>query len=80
MEHRLKTVQPFFERVRMGEKTAELRLNDRNFQVGDFMTLVEFDPISGQTGHEIRCIITHVLSNYKGLEKGYCVISFKKLM
>ena len=59
----------------MGQKTSELQLNDRDFQTGDFMNLLEFNS-SELTGEVIRTVITHVLSNYTGLKKGYCIISF----
>ena len=34
MRHQLKSWPEFFEPVLRGEKTAELRLNDRNYHVG----------------------------------------------
>jgi ASC-1-like (ASCH) protein len=78
MTHDLKNIQPFFERVRMGQKTSELRLNDRDFQTGDYMNLMEINSTQ-LTGQVIKTVITHVLSNYVGLKKGYCIISFKIL-
>lgn len=39
--HRLKTKAPYFQQVRAGLKTAELRLNDREFQAGDVLELYE---------------------------------------
>ena len=77
--HELKTIQPFFERVRLGEKTSELRLNDRDFQSGDTLILKEFDTRTGLYGGNIRVLVTHVLLNYQGLKKGYCMLSFKIL-
>jgi hypothetical protein len=41
-EHILKTVEPYFSAVKSGEKTFEARRNDRGFQKGD--TLVLLDP------------------------------------
>jgi hypothetical protein len=44
MHHDLKTWPQYFQRVVSGEKTFELRKNDRGFQLGDTVTLKEFDP------------------------------------
>lgn len=44
MTHELKTVQPYFEKVWFNEKIFEIRKNDRDFQVGDFALLREYDP------------------------------------
>lgn len=42
--HELKCWTQFFERILDGTKTFELRKNDRDFQVGDFLLLREYDP------------------------------------
>jgi hypothetical protein len=42
--HELKSWPQFFEKVVSGEKTFEVRLDDRNFKVGDFLYLREYDP------------------------------------
>lgn len=39
MTHELKTLPPFFEKVVSGEKTFEVRVNDRDYQAGDFLLL-----------------------------------------
>lgn len=44
MVHKLKTVQPFFDAVWSGEKTFEVRKNDRNFNIGDRLMLIEVVP------------------------------------
>lgn len=42
--HKLKTWPEFFDAVKSGEKTFEVRKNDRHFQVGDWLCLMKFDP------------------------------------
>lgn len=42
--HNLKTWTEFFQAVKRGEKTFEERLDDRGYEVGDTLTLQEFDP------------------------------------
>ena len=44
MKHELKIWPMYYERVKNGSKTFEVRKNDRNFQMGDTVTLKEFDP------------------------------------
>lgn len=40
-EHILKTVEPYFSLVASGDKTFEVRRNDRAFQKGDVLTLLD---------------------------------------
>lgn len=80
--HRLKLVNPWFALAWKGEKPFELRLNDRNFQVGDTIELFEFDRsqpdiLSGT--REIHGTITTVLESYTGLNPGYCIFSYHVL-
>lgn len=42
--HTLKTLPEFFDASKRGVKPFEVRKNDRDFQVGDVLELVEFDP------------------------------------
>lgn len=46
MDHELKIWPMYYERVRNGSKTFEIRENDRGFQSGDTVTLREFNPES----------------------------------
>lgn len=41
--HYLKTVEPYFSAVSSGEKTFEIRRNDRAFQKGDTLILFDWD-------------------------------------
>ena len=44
MIHELKIWPQYYERVKEGLKTFEVRLDDRGFQVGDTVILKEFNP------------------------------------
>lgn len=48
MRHRLKILPQYYRRVQSGEKTFEVRKNDRDFQTGDIVELVYFDPDKGK--------------------------------
>lgn len=60
-----------------GAKTAEVRRNDRGFQVGDTVRLMEVNPETGNwtgaTDH-VRTI-SHIQTGY-GLPDGMCVLSY----
>jgi len=60
-----------------GAKTAEVRRNDRGFQVGDTVRLMEVNPETGNwTGaaDHVRTI-SHIQTGY-GLPDGMCVLSY----
>ena len=75
-EHAIKIKEVYFKAVLSGEKTFEIRKNDRNYQVGD---IIHFVPVDDECG----MIIPHDLNAYRityvfhggeyGLEEGYCV-------
>ena len=73
--HKLKTESAFYQAVEAGIKTFELRVNDRNFQVGDMVTLQEvFGGIA--TGRalppkEIKYIL---LGGQFGLPETHCIL------
>ena len=48
--HDLKCWPEYFEKVKDGTKTFEIRKNDRNFQVGDTLELREFIPCKDCNG------------------------------
>lgn len=79
-QHNLKTIQPYFNQIKSGEKTFELRNDDRRYSVGDLICLMEFKD-GALTGPTITKEITHILRNCPeyGLMPGYCILSFKSL-
>lgn len=57
--HKLKTWPQYYERILSGEKTFEIRFNDRDFQAGDILVLQEYDPFTKE--YSCRQIIRTVL-------------------
>ncbi|WP_245839182.1 DUF3850 domain-containing protein [Yersinia kristensenii] len=58
--HSLKIIPEHFDAVFIGYKKAELRLNDRNFSVGDCLILNEWELNAGYSGRSIVVEVTHV--------------------
>ena len=79
VEHKLKIKSEHFSDVINKTKTAEIRYNDRNYQVGDILILNEIDSLGNFTGNECRVTVTHVLNNNQFLQTGYVMLSFHML-
>ena len=63
MKHRLKTWPVLFADIEYGVKTFEIRKNDRNFKVGDYLILEEFEPTTQKySGNSITVKITYTIS------------------
>ena len=76
MIHELKTAPVYFNRSWSGEKLFEVRKNDRHFQKGDVIILMEWDG-EKYTGHQIFGVITYVLSGFNAIDEQYVVFGFK---
>lgn len=76
--HELKADPTPFEDVYSGRKTAEVRLDDRGYKVGDVLHLREHQRsglVGGKyTGRELRRRVTHIQHGY-GLPEGVVVLS-----
>ncbi len=84
-EHKLKTLPEYFEPVGRGDKTFEIRKDDRAFKVGDTLILQEWKSppssmlsIGDYTGREIHVRVTYKMSGGKfGLPEHMCIMGFK---
>lgn len=76
--HTLKIQPKYFTEVLHGRKNFELRKDDRNYQVGDLVTLQEYEN-GAYTGKEIKnipiCYILRDCPEY-GLKEDYCILGF----
>lgn len=70
--HNLKIHRQHFGPVQLGLKTAELRLNDRDFKVGDWLILNEWD--NGYTGQQAARKVVHI-ADVGDISEGYVLMS-----
>lgn len=78
MIHLLKTWPEYFKDVVQGKKSFEYRKNDRDFHVGDCLSLQEYNPTIGQyTRNNFTVRVTYVLREAPGLPEGYCIMSIE---
>lgn len=78
--HALKLHKNFWDVVMAGEKTFEVRNNDRGFQKGDivvFSMVSDSGPI-GSAEDDKKFMITYVLSGW-GIKEGHVVFGIKPL-
>ena len=62
--HGLKVWPEYFKEIRSGNKTFEVRKNDRDFEMGDRLYLREFDPTKDRyTGRTLNATITYILKS-----------------
>lgn len=87
--HELKCLPPYYDAIERGEKTFDVRRDDRGFQKGDIVVLqrtdenrkgsVEYD-YDGNVRHKLRRKITYILTGGQlGIEAGYVVLGLKKV-
>lgn len=77
--HDLKTIQPYFDALRAGEKRFEIRKNDRDYQVGDYLHLQEYDTEKGYTGEDLFFKVSFILCNETFLQEGYVCMSLLRM-
>lgn len=74
--HYLKILPEYYEAVKYGDKTFEVRLNDRDYQVNDVVHLQEYTN-SEYTGNELVKVISYVLDNVDYCKEGYVIFGLK---
>lgn len=83
MTHDLKCWPVHFRPLKAGLKTHELRRNDRNFALGDFLHVREYVPHANEyTGDTCDFRITHVLHagpDHPGLAPGFADLSILRV-
>lgn len=81
MIHELKTLPEYFEAVWQGNKKYELRKNDRNFKVGDYLALNEWDG-NEYTERSLLVKVTYILKPDLIMDcpSGYVIMSIEMVM
>jgi ASC-1-like (ASCH) protein len=88
--HELNTWPEYLNAIMGGRKRFEVRVNDRNFKIGDRLLLREYirpERKSLKLRHDgyftqrwARCEITYIMPGGQfGLQEGWCVLSIKLL-
>lgn len=77
--HELKLYKPYFGKVFTGQKTFEVRKDDRDFKEGDILILHEYNnAVNNYTGNFLKARITYKLMGGQfGIEEGHCILSIK---
>jgi len=79
--HILKTWPKPFQDILNGTKKYELRKDDRGFDVGDFLTLREWDPKTKQyTGRVILVKVIHITrysDKFDGLKDNFVIMGIE---
>jgi ParB family chromosome partitioning protein len=66
----------FFEDAAAGRKNFELRINDRDYRVGDTLHMTKHKD-GHNTGRFIEQEIIYMLEEFNGLKEGYCILGTK---
>lgn len=79
--HYLKTWSKYFKPVVSGEKTFEIRINDRNYQIGDILVLQEYDfDTQTYTGDAFRVIVAYIFYGGRfGIDDSMVVMAIKPI-
>lgn len=80
--HHLKIWPNWFDAIRTGVKSYEIRRDDRGFSVGDLLVLEEYRPGMEYTGRKLERRIAYISRGEDaesfGLKEGYCVLGILK--
>lgn len=79
--HWLKTLPTYFAAVERGDKTFEVRRDDRGFQRGDVLVLWRYDPMHPVPQDQAPRVIRHIsyvlTGGQFGIEPGYVVLGLQ---
>ncbi len=81
MTHKLKCWPNYFDDLMSGKKTFEVRVNDRDFKVGDVLELQEFSPTrSCYLSRKLTLRVNYILRGSKSnlcINDGACVMAIE---
>lgn len=74
--HELKIAPEYYAEVARGNKTFEVRRDDRLYSIGDMLKLREYKGHT-YTGHEVTATITYILRDINFCKEGFCILALK---
>lgn len=80
MIHELKVDREYFMPIMQGKKTFEVRKNDRDFQIGDFLALNETEKTPGgvnYTGDAVLAVVNYILDTPDYCKDGFVIMGIK---
>lgn len=78
--HDLKCWPEHYDAIAQGVKTLELRLDDRDYQTGDYLHLRRYEPMTqAYTGAAMDVLVTHTLRGGPWLTPGYVAMSVTRV-
>lgn len=75
--HKLKLRPEYYEAIMSGKKRFEVRINDRDYRVGDIIEFKEWNETKYTGRTSIYFTITYILSDFDGLKDGYVILSIR---
>lgn len=79
-KHQLKIHPENFRQLVAGERTFELRLNDRGFEPGDTVELQEFNPVTQEySGLTVERRVNRVFTDLIGVQPGYVALTYSAM-
>ncbi len=76
--HNLKILPEYFYDVKNGNKTFEVRKDDRNYRDGDFLMLSEWFN-GGYTGRTVKVLVTYLLRDTEYVKDGFVIMGIRKV-
>lgn len=83
--HTVRSWAHFFDAIKAGKKTHDLRKDDRNYKVGDVLRLERYDNIDGlYTGESLLVDVTYITNrdapcafSSSVVQPGYAILSIQ---
>lgn len=78
--HHLKVLTKYYNDLKNGNKTFEIRKNDRDFRTGDILVLSEYDLETKEytASKNLYFKVTYILNNTTYLQKGYVCMGIRE--
>ena len=73
-EHEIKLSSKYFDDVKNGTKTFEIRKNDRDYNINDILVMREYTENKEYTGRYLEAVIIYILNNESFLQKDYVAL------